>query len=623
MEPNTTPQDPSVTPPSAVPTAPVSIIPNGELAQPTITTPTVISPTTPAISISSAVDPTGVSTAPSTVTPLVSPAPSVFSGGAVVGMAGPEPVMDGAKKRFPKAALIGFAGLVIVGLAGAGYYFGYYTNSSVVYSQALGNTGKGITELSNRLTEQPKLAYKGYTGSGSYKVESDSFKTDGKMNFRADSSNSDTTFDVGLGTGRLNVDFRTIKSVSTNPDIYLKASGLESLGSLLGPNFSSITSKYGDKWIVVDHTLLDNVEKQTVASAATVPPSSEQMVDELSAFNKVNQQYVFTANKDKAVTVILKSYGRETVDGHQVMHYKVGLNKTHVKTYVTAQRDALKASKLQAWIVKNNYQDAVDSAYKDAIKSSDNIKSDDTFEMYADVNSRAIYKLRFAATKNPAVNFVDVGLDSGGVNELPFFVSVKNSDSSSDISFKVVANTKTNVLKVNLIVSETGRNKFKSSSDFTFQPSTLAVKIDTPAGALPLAQVLNDLGLGDSLNYFRGAEAGATGGSATTAKDTYRQVNIRTLQTQLERFYAQEGYYPTLAQMNSQAWRAQNMRSLDATALRDPDGTSDVLLASPMSHSFAYAPTDAAGKVCTNKCQLYTLTATLSTGKTFVKNALN
>ena len=100
------------------------------------------------------------------------------------------------------------------------------------------------------------------------------------------------------------------------------------------------------------------------------------------------------------------------------------------------------------------------------------------------------------------------------------------------------------------------------------------------------------------------------------ARNAKRQSDIQALQTQLEAFFSQNGYYPSLTDMNSQTWLATNMKSLDQNALIDPSNTSQsktlVNSATP-SKQYGYQVTDSSGNSCETtdtNCAKYTLTAT-------------
>jgi general secretion pathway protein G len=108
------------------------------------------------------------------------------------------------------------------------------------------------------------------------------------------------------------------------------------------------------------------------------------------------------------------------------------------------------------------------------------------------------------------------------------------------------------------------------------------------------------------------------------ARNTKRQTDINALNSHLEAFHAESGYYPTLAHVNDSAWRGTNMKGLDPEAMKDPKGSAQTLVASPAANSYAYAVTNDAGTDCSadeTTCSQYTLTATLEGGGTYVKKS--
>src|SRR5476651_2009638 len=68
-------------------------------------------------------------------------------------------------------------------------------------------------------------------------------------------------------------------------------------------------------------------------------------------------------------------------------------------------------------------------------------------------------------------------------------------------------------------------------------------------------------------------------GIQAKARNSKRSSDIKSLQTQLEAYFSQNGYYPSLGDMNTgtaantsanSTWAATNMKSLDQNALVDP-----------------------------------------------------
>lgn len=112
-------------------------------------------------------------------------------------------------------------------------------------------------------------------------------------------------------------------------------------------------------------------------------------------------------------------------------------------------------------------------------------------------------------------------------------------------------------------------------------------------------------------------------GIQRNARNRAREADINALHSQVEYYYGQNSKYPTLANLNDAAWRAANLKGLDAEALKDPQGTASTLVGAPAAGSYSYVvtPTDCnnAGTDCTG----YTLTATYEGEGTFTKNSLN
>lgn len=110
------------------------------------------------------------------------------------------------------------------------------------------------------------------------------------------------------------------------------------------------------------------------------------------------------------------------------------------------------------------------------------------------------------------------------------------------------------------------------------------------------------------------------------ARDTERQTDIKAVHGQVEAYYAQNGRYPTLTDINDTTWRSNNMKGLDSEALKDPKGANSTLAAAAAANVYSYDVQRSGGGTCdnsTNDCAQYTLTATLEGGGTYTKSNLN
>ena len=108
------------------------------------------------------------------------------------------------------------------------------------------------------------------------------------------------------------------------------------------------------------------------------------------------------------------------------------------------------------------------------------------------------------------------------------------------------------------------------------------------------------------------------------ARDSQRQTDINALDSQLEAFYASKGYYPTLTDLQSSTWVADNMKGLDPQSLLDPKDTLGKIQGTATATDYGYAtqgcdstqPSSDA-----NQCSSFTLTADLESGNPFTKSS--
>ena len=109
------------------------------------------------------------------------------------------------------------------------------------------------------------------------------------------------------------------------------------------------------------------------------------------------------------------------------------------------------------------------------------------------------------------------------------------------------------------------------------------------------------------------------------ARDSKRQTDIDALDSHVEAFYANSGYYPTITDLQSSTWVAANMKGFDPSALTDPKG-SNITGSAPVSGTYVYSYvtqgcTTTSASSSTNACTSFVLTAELEGGGTFVKQS--
>lgn len=128
------------------------------------------------------------------------------------------------------------------------------------------------------------------------------------------------------------------------------------------------------------------------------------------------------------------------------------------------------------------------------------------------------------------------------------------------------------------------------------------------------------------------APTSALSGLQAKARDTQRKTDINIISSHLEAYFAQNGYYPSLSDLNNPGWRTTNMPGLDTESLVDPSSpnASAMLVAAPASGSYAYVPTDSSGEACKTAeaaCTAYAVTATFEVevngSKAYTKRSLD
>lgn len=109
------------------------------------------------------------------------------------------------------------------------------------------------------------------------------------------------------------------------------------------------------------------------------------------------------------------------------------------------------------------------------------------------------------------------------------------------------------------------------------------------------------------------------------ARDSKRETDIDALDSHLEAFYADNGYYPTITDLTTSSWVASNMKGFDPSALTDPKGNI-ITGNAPAAGTYAYSYvtqgcTTTSPSSSTNECTSFVLTAELEAGSTFVKSS--
>lgn len=114
-------------------------------------------------------------------------------------------------------------------------------------------------------------------------------------------------------------------------------------------------------------------------------------------------------------------------------------------------------------------------------------------------------------------------------------------------------------------------------------------------------------------------------GVQAKARDSQRQTDIGAVDSHVEAFFAQNGYYPSYADLTSATFRSANLKGLDSEALVDPKGGSIQNSAADATH-YGYEVFQSDGTTACETddttCAVFQLTAVLEAdGSTYTKKS--
>jgi len=555
----------------------------------------------------------------------------------------PVPVMgtmsaSGALPGKPKRKKLLLAGGVVAFflVLSTAIVFGYYlpNQPNNIYKTGVNRSAKALDKLINAATEKSKLEafkksditlsvdakYQDISYTGSFNAKFDGSKADGGINFVSkQTSQPNQTFSAKFQS--------ELPSGSQYPNIYVQLTGLKTFGiDDYLPGFAA----YDGKWIAILSDYLKSLGTVPTAEETSKKQLTSDDIAELArAASGVTVDYVFSTEPNKAVFEKKSYVGKEKVDNTNAYHYKVGLNKEHVKAYCKAMIDKIystDAYKKLPWVDEKNVDKDKEAASKDCDSSYNGIKADTTYELWVDAKYKLIYKIRIPDATDKET-YTDVGQVYKGGDSVSLFAAYHSGKDKSDGKFTLDTNLKAGTTKGTLTFSGGDLdNKYDIKVTLDAKPYNGEINTNKPAGAIPVQEVLKQLGIDPALLFGTGDAASTagtdtpSGGIQQKARDTERKTDINALYSQLEAYFAQNGFYPTLDNVNNSSWRAANMQGLDAQALKDPEGTATTLGKTATAVQYGYT---ASGCASAGECTGYTLTATLSSGTTYTKQSLN
>ncbi|MFO0882086.1 MAG: type II secretion system protein [Candidatus Saccharimonadales bacterium] len=94
------------------------------------------------------------------------------------------------------------------------------------------------------------------------------------------------------------------------------------------------------------------------------------------------------------------------------------------------------------------------------------------------------------------------------------------------------------------------------------------------------------------------------------ARDTKRETDVKALASQLEVYYANNGSYPAIAQLQDNTWVQANLKGLDVAGLVAPNGSgTNTISATASTTTYQYVATPSGCTTANKDCTGFTITA--------------
>ncbi len=426
-------------------------------------------------------------------------------------------VTSSVKKKLPVMAIAALVAIVVLGGSAAAYFGIVVANKPEnLWAKALTNTGKGYDRLVTYADSQKDT--KGAKINGTFKFDSKDVVVDGTIDSKFYEKDSETKIDAGAVGQRFTLEALThTTDTSANPDIYLRVNGLKGIDKVLGAEAAGAGEQFAafdNQWYFIDHTLLDQVEKSATKSDSGIQNVKLQDVTDFArALGEPTKQYVFTDDASKAVFVVKQNVGKEKLDDRGAYHYKVGINKNHLKAYNQALCDKALSTKLYKAISSGKSEADLKRQCEDT-KDLDSIKDTDTADVWVDTSTKLVRKITFNDPK-VAGDFVSVGLNYNGGDEYPFYVTINASEDEpkGKATVGVTLNTKKNTATVKADFDGTDDGKaIKFTLNATIQPNNDKLEFKKPDGAKSLMELLGA--------FLGGSGESVLGANTTSAFDS-------------------------------------------------------------------------------------------------------
>lgn len=590
-----------------------------------------------------------------------------LSGPIIAGQGGVSNITTAPAPKKSKRKLLFIIIPIIILVVMAAYFFGFYWPNTPqnVWNTGLGRSGKQFSAIIDKLSDKDALmAYEKTAIKLEGTIEVDGQKVQLNIDTNYDATKSDTKAAVQSNSNDLPLQLEA--KVKTNlpqdallPNAYFNISGFKDLGL---DGFIPGINKYDGKWVAVEQDFLKQFEENLNAQPEddATGPSYEEVISVVNDFNSVTQQYVFNADPNYSVLMLEDFIGTEDSEGIKANHYKAKINNENTTKYCVALIDKLAANqtvKKYYGLDGEDYDKQVQEQKDDCVNTDEEANNNETFDIWFDKKYKLLHKIRVYADNESFIktlqdqkkqeNYydclsnatksdqecqailkepVDIEVDLGteytefgqiysSKNEILMFANYKKENKDDNTNLRLELNVNTDNLAFGGSMALTSKSEYsdtKMNIKITTEPYSGEVDGTKPSGAIPIQEMLKDL-LGTE-NPYANVQA--------NARDSKRQSDISSLHTALEAYYVVNGEYPSLAQVNDEQFRQDNLKGVPSETFADPKGSSDKLADRVGANVYSYVLVPATCNAKTVKCTYYELSAKLEDGTVYTKQSI-
>lgn len=397
---------------------------------------------------------------------------------------------------------ITIAAALVLFISGGSYaYFGIYTQTpEYIWKTSLSNTRIGLQALVDH--DQPSK--KSLKLDGSFKMATP-IVADGTLTGMMDESVASLKLNVGAAGLRTNLELRSFPANSNGTDVYAYVSGLKDVATLFGISGQQATTinSLDGKWLVADHTLVDQLLQSTGSSPSDIThQSTTQIQKDVQDIEKkvvvVLNERLFTDDKSKAVIVIKDKLAKENFEGRKSQHYRVRVQKQQLHDFAIAVKDALKNSKLNTWLVAPNSGTTFEKVtnFDSILKNIDAVNHDNAVaDLWMDLGTKTIRDVRIYASPTDAKSYVDFMFDYKGGDDYPLLIKSvsNNAEGKQNLVLNITLNRATNKITMafsGLGTNLAGRQLVDVGANLSLTPTNDKVSVDKPTSATNIVDIL-------------------------------------------------------------------------------------------------------------------------------------